>query len=133
MLSEVGIDCSVRLWEWGVLKPLLLKGERALLLNTWGSSILDPVGYVDAKFLTDGRGNYSKYSNSEVDKAIAEGATTVDQGKRKEIYKKMQKLINDECFYIGWSVNDLTGTSANLINWEPIPDSRINLHDANFK
>jgi len=133
MLSEVGIDCSVRLWEWGVLKPLLLKGERALLLNTWGSSILDPVGYVDAKFLTDGRGNYSKYSNPEVDKAIAEGATTVDQSKRKEIYKKMQKIINDEYFYIGWSINDLTGTSANLINWEPIPDSRINLHDASFK
>ena len=133
MLSEVGIDCTVRLWEWGVLKPLLLKGERTLLLNTWGSSILDPVGYVDAKFLTDGRGNYSKYSNSEVDEAIIEGAITVDPEKRKEIYKKMQKIIHDECFYIGWSVNDLTGTSANLINWEPIPDSRINLHDASFK
>lgn len=133
MLSEVGINCSVRLWEWGVLKPLLLKGERALLHNTYGSSILDPVGYVDAKFLTDGRGNYSKYSNSEVDKAIVEGATTVDTAKRKEIYKKMQKTIHDECFYIGWSINELTGTSANLINWEPIPDGRINLHDASFK
>ena len=133
MLSEVGIDCTVRLWEWGVLKPLLLTGERALLLNTWGSSILDPVGYVDAKFLTDGRGNYSKFSNPEVDKAIAEGATTVDPVKRKEIYKEMQKIINDDFFYIGWSINDLTGTSSDLINWEPIPDSRINLHDASFK
>ncbi len=133
MLGEVGINCSVRLWEWGVLKPLLLNGERALLLNTWGSSILDPVGYVDAKFLTDGRGNYSKYSNPEVDKAIAEGSTTVDPSKRKEIYKKMQKIVYDDCFYIGWSIDDLTGCSANLINWEPIPDSRINLHDADFK
>lgn len=133
MLGEVGINCSVRLWEWGVLKPLLLKGERALLLNTWGSSILDPVGYVDAKFLTDGRGNYSKYSNPEVDKAIAEGSTTVDPSKRKEIYKKMQKIVYDDCFYIGWSIDDITGCSANLINWEPIPDSRINLHDADFK
>lgn len=133
MLKEVGIDCTVRLWEWGVLKPLLVNGERTLLLNTWGSSILDPVGYVDAKFLTDGRGNYSKYSNPEVDKLIAEGSTTVDPSKRKEIYKKMQKIINDEYFYIGWSIDDLTGCSANLIDWEPIPDSRINLHDANFK
>jgi len=133
MLSEVGIDCTVRLWEWGVLKPLLLKGERTLLLNTWGSSILDPVGYVDAKFLTDGRGNYSKYSNPEVDSLIAEGSTTVDPDKRKVIYKKMQKIINDECFYIGWSIDDLTGCSADLIDWEPIPDSRINLHDANFR
>ncbi len=133
MLSEVGIDCTVRLWEWGVLKPLLLKGERALLLNTWGSSILDPVGYVDAKFLTDGRGNYSKYSNPEVDRLIAEGSTSVDLSKRKEIYKEMQRIINDEYFYIGWSIDDLTGCSVDLINWEPIPDSRINLHDASFK
>jgi len=133
MLSEVGIKVTVRLWEWGVLKPLLLKGERNLLFNYWGSSILDPVGYVDAKFLTDGRGNYSKYSNPEVDKLIAEGAISVDLAERKEIYKKMQRIIYEDVPYIGWSVSSLTGCSADLINWEPIPDSRINLHDASFK
>ena len=133
MLSEVGVKCTVRLWEWGVLKPLLLKGERNLLFNYWGSSILDPVGYADAKFLTNGRGNYSKYSNPEVDRLIAEGSTSVDLSERKEIYKKMQRIINDEYFYIGWSIDDLTGCSADLIDWEPIPDARINLHDANFK
>jgi len=133
MLSEVGIKVTVRLWEWGVLKPLLLKGERNLLFNYWGSSILDPVGYVDAKFLTDGRGNYSKYSNAEVDKLIAEGAISVDLAERKEIYKKMQRIIYEDVPYIGWSVSSLTGCSADLINWEPIPDSRINLHDASFK
>lgn len=133
MLSEVGIKVTVRLWEWGVLKPLLLKGERNLLFNYWGSSILDPVGYVDAKFLTDGRGNYSKYSNPEVDRLIAEGAISVDLAERKEIYKKMQRIIYEDVPYIGWSVSSLTGLSADLINWEPIPDSRINLHDANFK
>ena len=133
MLSEVGIKCTVRLWEWGVLKPLLLKGERNLLFNYWGSSILDPVGYVDAKFLTNGRGNYSKYSNPEVDRLITEGATTIDSAKRKEIYKRMQRIIYEDCPYIGWSVSSLTGCSADLINWEPIPDGRINLHDANFK
>lgn len=133
MLSEVGIKVTVRLWEWGVLKPLLLKGERNLLFNYWGSSILDPVGYVDAKFLTDGRGNYSKYSNPEVDRLIAEGAISVDLAERKEIYKKMQRIIYEDVPYIGWSVSSLTGCSADLINWEPIPDSRINLHDASFK
>ena len=133
MLSEAGINCTVRLWEWGVLKPLLLKGERNLLFNYWGSSILDPVGYVDAKFLTNGRGNYSKYSNPEVDSLIAKGAISVDPVERKEIYKKMQRFIYADYFYIGWSVNSLTGCSADLINWEPIPDSRINLHDADFK
>lgn len=133
MLSEVGIKVTVRLWEWGVLKPLLLKGERNLLFNYWGSSILDPVGYVDAKFLTDGRGNYSKYSNPEVDRLIAEGAISVDSTERKEIYKKMQRIIYEDVPYIGWSVSSLTGCSADLINWEPIPDSRINLHDASFK
>jgi len=133
MLTEVGIKCTVRLWEWGVLKPLLLKGERNLVLQTWGSSILDPVGYVDAKFLTNGRGNYSQYSNAEVDKCINEGASIIDPAKRKEIYKKMQRIIYEECPAFGFSINDLTGCSIDLINWEPIPDSRINLHDASFK
>ncbi len=133
MLSEVGIKCTVRLWEWGVVKPLLLKGDRNLVLGTWGSSILDPVGYVDAKFLTDGRGNYSKYSNSEVDRFISEGSLTVGSAERKEIYQKMQRIIYEESPSIGWSVSSLTGCSADLMNWEPIPDSRINLHDASFK
>jgi len=133
MLAEVGIKCTVRLWEWGVLKPLLLKGERDLVLQTWGSSILDPVGYVDAKFLTNGRGNYSQYSNAEVDKCINEGASIIDPAKRKEIYKEMQRIIYEECPAFGFSTDDLTGCSADLINWEPIPDSRINLHDASFK
>ena len=133
MLAEVGIKCTVRLWEWGVLKPLLLKGERNLILQDWGSSILDPVGYVDAKFLTKGRGNYSQYSNAEVDKCINEGAITIDPAKRKEIYKEMQRIIYEECPTIGFSINNLTGCSANLINWEPIPDGRINLHDTSFK
>jgi len=133
MLAKVGIKCTVRLWEWGVLRPLLLKGERDFVFNVWGSSILDPVGYVDAKFPTNGRGNYSQYSNAEVDKLITEGASTVDPIKRKAIYKEMQRIIYEECPTISFSVDSLTGCSANLINWEPIPDGRINLHDASFK
>ncbi|HDK27203.1 MAG TPA: ABC transporter substrate-binding protein, partial [Candidatus Atribacteria bacterium] len=134
MLSEVGINCTIRLWEWGVLKPLLLDGSRSLLFNYAGSSILDPIGYLDAKLLTNGRSNYSHYSNSKVDQLLNEGGITIDTNKRKEIYKELQRIVYEECPWVfGYSIDEAYGCRANVANWEPIPDGRINLHDVSFQ
>ena len=36
LLQEGGIDVNVRFWEYSVVQPLLLGGERMAYLDDWG-------------------------------------------------------------------------------------------------
>jgi len=135
-LRALGMDANVRTWEYKVVKPLLLNCERQAFLRDWGDSAFDPVGYIEAKWHTRvegtplGRGNFSCYSNPEVDALIEAGASEPDPEKRREIYYKMQRLIYEDAPAVFLYVpQEIEAASAKVNNWEPSPDSRINLHD----
>ncbi len=135
-LRNIGIDASVRVWDWPTLKPLLKAGERQATIGSWGDSAFDPVGYMEAKWHSYvegtgyGRGNYSQYSNPRVDELIEKGETEGDPEKRKEIYKEAQRIIYEDapCVFL-FIRREIEAASARVQNWEPSPDSRINLHD----
>ncbi|MBC7224407.1 MAG: LysM peptidoglycan-binding domain-containing protein [Anaerolineae bacterium] len=139
-VRNIGIDASVRVWDWAVVKPLLLAGERQAVVGSWGDSAFDPVGYMEAKWRTPvegtgkGRGNYSQYSNPRVDELIDAGEVETDVAKRHEIYNEAQRIIWDEapCVFL-FVPQEVEACTANVMNWEPSPDSRINLHDVWLK
>jgi len=135
-LREVGIDASVRVWEWGVLKKAALAGERMAVMRDWGDSAFDPVGYIEAKWHTRvegtplGRGNFSQYSNPRVDELIEAGATEPDPDKRREIYNEMQRLIWEDAPALFLYVpQEIEACRIRVQNWAPSPDSRENMHD----
>jgi len=135
-LRSFGIDVSVRTWEYGVVKPLLLNCERQAFLRDWGDSAFDPVGYIEAKWHTRiegtpwGRGNFACYSNPRVDELIETGAVEVDPDVRREIYYEAQRLIYEDAPAVFLYVpQEIEASRARVQNWEPSPDSRINLHD----
>ncbi len=135
-LRAIGIDVSVRTWEYGVVKPLLLACERQAFLRDWGDSAFDPVGYIEAKWHTRvegtslGRGNFACYSNARVDELIEAGAVEVDPDARRAIYDEMQQLIYDDAAAIFLYVpQEIEASRAEVQNWSPSPDSRVNLHD----
>mgnify|MGYP000103040995 CR=1 FL=1 len=135
-LRAFGIDVSVRSWEYGVVKPLLLDCERQAFLRDWGDSAFDPVGYIEAKWHSRiegtpwGRGNFSCYANPRVDELIEAGAVEVDPDKRREIYYEAQRLIYEDAPAVFLYVpQEIEASRARVQNWEPSPDSRINLHD----
>jgi len=133
-LRKIGIDASVRVWDWGVLKPKALKGERKMVVADWGNSTLDPYGILNPQFITNDRGNYAVYSNSRVDELLKTAASIADQEKRKALYKEAQQIIYDDAPWIfGYGTNVIEACTANVENWEPSPDSRINLHDVKLK
>ncbi len=77
-----------------------------------------------------GRGNYSCYSNARVDELIEAGASEPDSQKRREIYDEAQRLIYEDAPAVFLYVpQEIEAASARVHNWEPSPDSRINLHD----
>jgi peptide/nickel transport system substrate-binding protein len=135
-LRSLGMDVSVRAWEYDVVRPMLLRCERQAFLRDWGDSVFDPVGYIEAKWHTrvedtpDGRGNFSCYSNPKVDELIEAGASEPDPEKRAKIYSEMQSLIHADAPAVWLYVpQEIEAVSTRVHNWEPSPDSRINLHD----
>lgn len=135
-LQEAGIDASLRLWEYSVVKPLLDAGERSAYLDDWGDSAFDPVGHMEAKWhgveagSPYGRGNFSGYNNARVNELIKAGEVETDEAARHAIYDEAQTLIYDEAPAIFLILpEEIEASRSNVANWEPASDSRINLHD----
>jgi len=133
---NIGIDASVRVWDYGVVKPQLLNCERTAFLEDWGDSAFDPVGHFEAKWHTRvegepyGRGNFSCYTNERVDELIKLGETTVDIDERQAIYDEAQQIVYDEAPAVFLILpEEAEAASDRVQNWEPASDSRINLHD----
>ncbi|MGE5140592.1 MAG: ABC transporter substrate-binding protein [Rudaea sp.] len=140
LLRDIGIDASVRVWEYNVIRPKLLAGERQAYVGDWGDSAFDPVGHMEAKWYTYtpdstyGRGNFSGYSNPRVDELIKAGEIENDVDKRHGIYNEAQKLINDEAPAVFLVLPEaIEAAAARVQNWTPASDSRENLHDVCFK
>ncbi|HNS50025.1 MAG TPA: ABC transporter substrate-binding protein [Anaerolineae bacterium] len=132
----IGIDASVRFWEYSVLKPMLLAGERQAYLDDWGDSAFDPVGHYEAKWhgyvegQTYGRGNFSGYNNERVNELIKLGEVTGDVAERQTIYDEAQQIVYDEAPAVFLILpEEAEAARADLVNWGPASDSRINLHD----
>ncbi len=132
----LGIDAGVRFWEYSVVKPKLLAGERTAYLDDWGDSAFDPVGHFEAKWhgrvegSPYGRGNFSTYNNERVNELIKMGETTPDPAKRQEIYDEAQEIVYEEAPAVFLLLpEEAEAASERIENWEPASDSRINLHD----
>jgi peptide/nickel transport system substrate-binding protein len=136
MFRAIGIDASVRFWEYSVVKPQLQACERQGYLDDWGDSAFDPVGHFEAKWhgFVDGspygRGNFSCYNNERVNELIKLGEVTADPAARQVTYDEAQQIIFDEAPAVFLILPDeAEAASSQVINWEPAADSRINLHD----
>lgn len=130
-LRAIGIQAEVRVWERTSLIARIQAGERQAYLTDWGSAFFDPFDLAEPKFTTGGRGNYSFYSNKEVDGLLVAGSTGTDAAKRREAYFRVQEILFREAPWVfGYYRQDTHGVSSLVENWEPAMDSRINLHDA---
>lgn len=136
LFQDAGIDASVRFWEFSVIQPQLLAGDRQAYLDDWGDSAFDPVGHFEAKWhgfvegQSYGRGNFSGYSNERVNELIKQGETTVDAAERQAIYDEAQQLVYDEAPAVFLILpEEVEASLMTVMNWEPASDSRTNLHD----
>lgn len=136
LFQEAGIDASVRFWEYSVVQPMLLGGERQAYLDDWGDSAFDPVGHFEAKWhgfvegQPYGRGNFSTYNNERVNELILQGETTVDPEERRAIYSEAQQIVYEEAPAVFLILpEEVEASLMGVSNWEPASDSRVNLHD----
>lgn len=129
-LRDVGIDAQIRVWDWGVLLPLIQNGERMMYLTDWGNSTQDPYDFLNPKLRTDDRGNYSFYSNARVDELLDQASIEIDAQKREQMYYEAQEIIYNEAPWVfGYSMMEIEAGVQNLKNWEPASDAMLNMHD----
>lgn len=130
-LRKIGIDANTRVWEWGVLQPLLINGERSMYMTDWGNSTQDPYDFLNPKLRTDDRGNYSQYSNARVDQLLNDASVETDLQKREQMYIEAQRIIYDEAPWIfGYSMQEIEAGVKGLKGWEPSSDGMMKMHDA---
>lgn len=130
-LREVGVDATVRIWDWGVLKPLLEKGERSIVLMSWGNSTQDPFDILNPTLNGVGeRGNFSFYDNAQVKDLLDRAGSSIDEQERLNLYKQAQQIIyTDAPWIFGFSKKEIEVSVKGIVNWQPSMDGRINMHD----
>lgn len=134
MLADVGIEATVRTWDWGVLKDQLLAGERAMCFGNWGNSTLDPSDLLVPKLRSNDRGNYSLYANPDLDALLDEAEVETDRANREALYHQAQAIIYEDAPWVfSYVGREIEACRINVQNWEPSTDSRINLHRVSLK
>jgi len=133
-LRAAGVSAEVRVWEWSALKERILAGERQMYLTDWGSAYFDPFDLAAPKLRTGDRGNYSFYSNPHFDAALDAALGTNDTEMRRRAYFEAQEILRKDAPWVfGYSLLETEAARADVLDWQPAMDSRMNLHDVGLK
>jgi len=126
----LGIDASVRIWEWPVLREAALKGERQMIFASWGNAFRHPVDLLNPTLMTGGRGNYALYSNPEVDRLLEEAAVA-SETEAARLYARIQQILYEDAPWVFlWIPDEIEAASSLVEGWQPGPDGRVLLADA---
>ncbi len=99
-------------------------------LNSWGNGSLDPVGIFEPTHRTGGRGNFSNYSNGELDVLLDKAAQEQDFARRAEYYRQAEALAHRDLPYVYlWVPKDIYGISKRVRGFVAAPDGKLNLQD----
>jgi len=100
-LSELGIKVDIRIVEWAAfIKEFVDKGRFDTIILGW-NILQDPDIYAvwHSSMAVDGGLNFTRYTNTELDKLLEQGRRMVDQSKRKPIYDRIQQILHENVPY----------------------------------
>ncbi|WP_118134538.1 ABC transporter substrate-binding protein [Oceanicella sp. SM1341] len=122
--AAAGFDLTIETMPHDTyLANVWMKG--AFYVGYWG---MQPT--IDATYnlllTSDASYQDTEWKNAEFDALIAEGRSTVDEGKRAEIYAKAQEMeLADVPYIVPFFEDVLTASSAGTHDWEVAPISRF--------
>ncbi len=133
-LSRAGIQSSITMGEKDEIRTAMKNQEADILVTSWGNTTLDPVGILWPKLKTDGRGNFSNYSNNKVDQLLMSAEKTMDVQLRNQYYKKIQNIIyQDAPMLFGYACEEYYGVSERVKGFYPSPTGMLNFHDISLE
>lgn len=99
-LKKTGLNINIVEQEWSAFKLSLINGDFDLFLASWWADYPDGENFLFPLFHTSnqgGGGNYTGYSNIEVDHHIEAASHETDELKRNAVYKEIQDKIASDC------------------------------------
>ncbi len=97
-LANLGITLKIQEVDKGAHLDTVHRGETVLSRNSWVVDYVDPDNFLHVLFHSSnhgGKGNYSRYSNPEVDQLLDEARRETDWTKRIALYQKAEQQIVD--------------------------------------
>ena len=128
MLGDIGINASVRVWDFAVINEEFKKGKRDMFLCIRGQSGRTPEGTYSATG-TGQRFNFSGYSNPTYDDLMKRAIPMEDGPERRALFMEAYKIFTEDVPVL-WMHNPLNVDAyrSNVKNYKPHPMGRIKLH-----
>jgi peptide/nickel transport system substrate-binding protein len=99
IFHEAGIDAKAQITDWPSFSTnYVLKGQHQIALLGW-LNIVDPDRLLFAQLTTGGSTNWGGYSNSQVDAALQQGRSALDQAARAAAYRKAATILAEDLPY----------------------------------
>jgi peptide/nickel transport system substrate-binding protein len=125
MAGEVGFDVKIRVTEFATSLKQAEQGDFEAFLLAW-SGRTDPDGNLYIFYSTKAPQNYGGYSNPEVDKLLIDARTVSDPVRRKEIYKRITQILQEDGYIIYlYHRRVLLAHSDRLEGYRQMPDGLI--------
>jgi peptide/nickel transport system substrate-binding protein len=129
-LSKVGIQSTITIDEKTAVRAAMKNLEADILVTSWGNTTLDPVGILLPKLKSDGRGNFSNYSNETVDQLLLLAESTLVPEERDAYYKEVQDIVYREApMLFGYAIEEFYGVRKRVKGFYPSATGMLNLHD----
>ena len=127
-LAEVGIDISIKSFEWGTFFSDIKKGNFQIYSLTW-VGIWDPDIYryiFHSSSLPPEGANRGRYMNARLDKLLDEGRLAQEFDERKAIYDEVQEIIFRDAPYVHlWTSVNVTAFNRSLKGFVTYPDESL--------
>ncbi len=94
MWGKAGIKVTLEALEVVAARQKMKAGN--FEMHQWDNSPSPDPAYASRMFVSDGSAQLINYNNADVDKCFADGEREMDQAKRGEIYKKCQKIVQED-------------------------------------
>jgi len=136
-LRQVQIQLDIRTYEFGTFFADVSRGAFQFYSLRWIGGNEDPdifeYAFHSSKFTPNGA-NRSFYSNPQVDRLIDQARSELDQGKRKQLYAQIQRILAEDLPSINlWYLDNVLVHSRRVENVTLNPPGNYDfLRSANF-
>jgi len=125
--KKIGVEAEHKLEESATWSKSRVSRDFELLLDPFGSQTVGDPDDMMSKFTTGGSNNWGRFSEPVVDALFAQQAKEMNEQKRMQLVKDMQKVLLQKAWWLqGLWWSRLEVRSARIQNYEPQPSHWMN-------
>ncbi|MFK7965493.1 MAG: ABC transporter substrate-binding protein [Burkholderiaceae bacterium] len=130
-LSAIGIKTDLRYGKYAATRDALRGGKAPFAFMTWGSGSVPDIDAIVSVFFAGTTDDIT--GDTEVQGWLKEGASTMDQAKRQEVYSKALAKIAEQAYWIPLFTWPTNYAMTKDLDWTATPDEIPRFFTATWK